>query len=118
MVRWFRRWAILTAPLALVIASMVAIGTMDWWHPEDDDTPTAAFHDHSAHHPVFGAAPTKTHAAEHCYLCHWLRTLSNGLRSVAQYRIAQITDRPVLQSADCRITQLVASTLPARAPPA
>jgi hypothetical protein len=118
MVRWFRRSAGLTTPLALVIATMVALGSFDWWHPDDDDGAPASFHDHNAHHPLFAATRSTSRAPEHCALCHWLRTLSNGFGSVAQYRLASVKGGQVLHAIDYRTTRLIVAILPARAPPA
>lgn len=118
MVRRFRRLGGLTAVLAMAIAAMVAVGTLDWWHANDEDGAPAAFHDHSAHNPVFAAARPASRAPEHCYLCHWLRTLGNGFGTVAKYRVAPTKGQRVSYAVDCRTTQLVAAILPARAPPA
>src|SRR4051812_9703219 len=95
MVRWFRRSGGLAAPLALVIAATVALGTLDWWHADDEDGATVAFHDHSAHNPIFAAARSAPRAPEHCALCHWLRTLGHGFGSVAQYRVSTTKGRQV-----------------------
>jgi hypothetical protein len=118
MLRWFRRSGRLTAPFAMVIAAMVVVGTVDWWHADDQEGASLAFHDHGAHHPVFAPARLAARAPDHCYLCHWLRTLGNGLGSVAQYRLAPNKGRQVLHVAACRTSDLVAAILPARAPPA
>jgi len=118
MVRWFRRAGGLAAPLAMVIATMVALGSLDWWHADDEDGAPVPFHDHSAHNPAFAAEPSASHAPEHCALCHWLRTLGNGLGSVAQYRVASTKGQPVRHVFGSRTTQLVGTILPARAPPA
>jgi hypothetical protein len=118
MVRRFRRLRSLTALLAMAISAMVAVGTLDWWHANDEDGAPTAFHDHSAHNPVFGGARSSSRSAEHCYLCHWLRTLGNGFGTVAKYRVAPAKGLRVPHVVDCRTTQLVAAILPARAPPA
>jgi hypothetical protein len=97
---------------------MVIIGTMDWWHSDDEEGASVAFHDHRAHHPVFAPARTVARAHDHCYLCHWLRTLGNGFDSVAAYALAPKRGRQVLHADNGRTSELVAATLPARAPPA
>jgi hypothetical protein len=116
MVCRFRRLRGLTALLAMAISAMVAVGTLDWWHANDEDG-APAFHDHSAHNPLFAGARSTSRAPEHCYLCHWLRTLGNGLGTVAQYRVAPAKGLRVPHVVECRTTQLVAAILPARAPP-
>jgi hypothetical protein len=118
MLRWIRRAGGLTVPFAMVIAAMVLVGTIDWWHADDEDGATPAFHDHSAHNPVFAPAHQATRAPDHCYLCHWLRTLGNGFGSVAAYRLAPNRGRQVQDVVNCRTSDLVAAILPARAPPA
>jgi hypothetical protein len=118
MLRWFRRSGRFTAPFAIVFAAMVVVGTMDWWHADDEDGAPPAFHDHAAHRYAFAPARTAARAPDHCYLCHWLRTLGNGLGSVAEYRLAPGKGRQVLHVTNCRTSDLVASILPARAPPA
>jgi hypothetical protein len=100
----------------MVIAAMVALGTLDWWHADDEDG-AVVLHDHSAHHRVFGATRA-TRVPEHCVLCHWLRTLSNGVGVVSQYRVASSSGRQVLHFLDNQPAQLTAAILPARAPPA
>jgi hypothetical protein len=117
MLLWIRRSGGLTAPFAMVIAAMVIVGTTDWWHADDKDSAPPAFHDHSAHHYAFAAARLAARAADHCYLCHWLRTLGNGFGSVAEYRLAPSKGRQVLLVDACRTSDLVASILPSRAPP-
>jgi hypothetical protein len=98
--------------------AMVVLGTVDWWHPADaDQDGQPAFHDHAAHHYAFRAERSDVRAPEHCALCHWLRTLGNGLGSVAQYRLAPHKAPQVLDVADCRASDLVSAILPARAPP-
>jgi hypothetical protein len=97
---------------------MVAVGTLDWWHANDEDGAPAVFHDHSTHNPVFAGARSTSRAPEHCYLCHWLRTLGNGFGTVASYRVAPTKGQRVPHVVDYQTTQLVATILPARAPPA
>src|SRR4029450_3164803 len=118
MVRWFRHNAGIMAPLAMGVAAWIVVGTLVWWHAGGEDGALPALHDHSSHHPVFAAPPPNSSASEHCFLCHWLRTLGNGFGRIAQYRVAAIEGRQILPVVDHRTAQLAAAILPARAPPA
>jgi len=119
MLRWLRRSNWLLAPFATAIAAMVMLGTVDWWHADDDDGDQPAFHDHAAHHPLLRAQkPSSTRAPEHCYLCHWLRTLHNGLQIASLHRLATAGDGQLQALTTPRASDLVASLVPARAPPA
>jgi hypothetical protein len=102
----------------VVIAAWIVVGTFAWWHAENEDGAPQAFHDHRSHHPVFAASAPNSRPSEHCFLCHWLRTLGNGFSTIAQYRVAAIEGRQVLHLVDHRTAQLAAAILPARAPPA
>jgi hypothetical protein len=109
----------LVAPFALVIAAMVLLGSADWWHADDEDAPQPALHDHAAHHYVFRAQRVSTsNGPEHCYLCHWLRTLGSGLQAVSLHGLTPTETRQVPTAARRSVTDLVASLLSARAPPA
>src|SRR5260370_438481 len=109
MLRWFRRSGGLAAPFAVVFAAMVVVGTMDWWHAGDEDGAPPAFHDHSAHHYALAPARPAARASDHCYLCHWLRTLGNGVGSVAAYRLAPGKGRQALRVTNCRTSDLVSA---------
>jgi hypothetical protein len=103
----------------MAIAAMVLLGTVNWWHADDeDDVPIAAFHDHAAHHPVLRADRTLKNHPDHCYLCHWLRTFHNGLRDTSVRAQAETARRAVSRTCPTRLSDLVAALLPARAPPA
>jgi len=102
----------------VAIAAMVVLGTADWWHVNDqDDVPAAAFHDHAAHHDRWSAERTQTNPPEHCYLCHWLRTFNHGLRLVSARVETSVESRLIRRTSHSRPSDLVASLLPARAPP-
>jgi hypothetical protein len=106
-------------PFAIAISAMVLLGTVDWWHADDEDGVTiAAFHNHAAHHFAFRALRSLKAPAEHCFVCHWLRTFHSGLR-ISASRLATLSTSPLLQpERSTRPSDLVTSQLPARAPPA
>src|SRR5882672_5671897 len=119
MLRVFRRSRALQGPFSVAIAAMVLLGTVNWWHADDeDDVPIAAFHDHAAHRPVLRADRTLKNHPDHCYLCHWLRTFHNGLRGTSVRTHVEAAGRPVYRTGHARPSDLVAALLPARAPPA
>jgi hypothetical protein len=119
MLRALRRSRALLAPFAVAIASMVVLGTVDWWHATDeDDVPAAVFHDHAAHHPLLGTPRSLNNTPEHCYLCHWLRTFHNGLRARVMLVHSATEGRPIQNLSHSSPADLVASLVPARAPPA
>ena len=118
MLRAVRRSGRLISVCAALLTAMVVLGTVDWWHADDEDGALPAFHDHRAHHRMFTPVRAAARTADHCYLCHWLRTLGNGFGSVAQYRLAATTLRHVPYIVTCRTSDLVASLVAARAPPA
>jgi hypothetical protein len=119
MLRWLRRSDRLLAPFAVAIAAMVVLGSVDWWHADDEDGDQPAFHDHAAHHPLLRSQKASTtRGPEHCYLCHWLRTLHNGLRTASLHRLPTAERRQLQALTSPRASVLAASLVPARAPPA
>jgi hypothetical protein len=103
----------------MAIAAMVVLGSVDWWHGADrDDEDAIAFHNHAAHHALWGAERSQVNPPEHCYLCHWLRTFHHGLRVSSVRAETTRESRPVQHVSYIRPSDLVASLLPARAPPA
>jgi hypothetical protein len=105
--------------LAALLTLLVCGGAVDWGHAGGDDPdcdPVPVHHDHTAHH--FSAQPTQAApAADHCFICHSLRLLHNGLttrsaRSAADVRTAAVY-RP---DAIIAIRTLVVPR-PSRAPP-
>src|SRR5436190_6477240 len=96
MLRSLRRAHRLLAPFAVAIAAMVVFGSVDWWHADDDDGPgVAAFHDHAAHHPLWGNGRSVNRTPEHCYLCHWLRTLRVSFEALPNRALVQAEARPM-----------------------
>jgi hypothetical protein len=120
MLTLLRRSRRLVAPIAVALAAMVLIGTTDWWHANDaDDLALAPIHDHAGHHPLFKATHTNdSRPGEHCYLCHWLRSFQNGLRTQPTHALATIRTPHVQFLASSAPLRTAATLLPARAPPA
>ncbi len=115
MLRWLRRSPGLVTPIAAITGALIVLGTVNWWHPADDDA-IAPIHDHSAHHPLLGTART-VQAPQHCDVCHWLRALRNSLEARPAVRhseraVAHLRPARAVQPAD-----RVAVLLSARAPP-
>src|SRR5438105_2635794 len=82
MWRHAARKDLLNRALAAVLAFVVCGGALNWGHvggddPDCDSTPVV--HDHNAHR--FNSAPRSTPPADHCYLCHSLRSLHTSLVS-------------------------------------
>ena len=75
------RSRVLNRALSALLAFVVCGGALNWGHTGGDDPDcdlTPVVHDHNAHR--FRAAPSHpTQSAEHCYICHSLRLLSNSL---------------------------------------
>jgi hypothetical protein len=119
MIRRLRRSSRLLAPLAACLAALVLVGTVDWWHVTDAEALTPSIHNHDAHRAVFRAQVTPdAPTGEHCYLCHWLRSLQNGFSTSTRHTVADTESRRVQSAAICRTTDTTGSLLPARAPPA
>jgi hypothetical protein len=119
MVGWLRHSSRLLTPLAVLLVALVLLGTIDWRHVSDaEDAALPAAHDHAGHELVFTgpAAPDHTDG-EHCYLCHWLRTLQNGLSAEAIHSLSRTESRRVQSVSISRSSVSIAALLPARAPP-
>jgi hypothetical protein len=119
MIRRFRRSSSLRPSLAICLVALVLLGTIDWWHASDAEAFTLPIsHDHAEHQAII-----RTHEAsgpaegEHCYLCHWLRTLQNGLDTVSLHGLASAESRHVQLTSIFDTCDPVASLVPARAPP-
>ena len=118
MLSWLRRSGRLVAPFAVVLSAMVLMGTVDWWHTNDSDDFVPLAHDHTSHHPILKSTrQVESRQGEHCFLCHWLRSFQNGLRTSTVDWLTRGTtagvDLPVISaSRDASVT-----LLPARAPP-
>jgi len=118
MVRLVRRSHRLRASVAILLATIIVGGTIDWWHADDEDAPVPVFHDHLAHHPRIGEVRSLTAPNEHCFICHWLRSLHNGLRDVG-FSAVTLGPSACLPVASSKHVLIVAVTsLSARAPPA
>jgi hypothetical protein len=119
MLSLLRRSSRLVAPVAVALAAMVLVGTTDWWHANDaDDLAPARVHDHAGHHPLLKAKrTTDSRPSEHCYLCHWLRSFQNGLRTQSTHALATVRTPHVQSIATSAPLHTVATLLPARAPP-
>lgn len=118
MLSYFRRAGRLSAPVAVVLALLVLLGTTDWWHANDTEDFVPAAHDHASHHPLLTTPRSSdTQPSEHCYLCHWLRSFQNGLRAATAHRSTGAEIGHVQPTAISALHDAAASILPARAPP-
>lgn len=106
-----RRWSRAVA-LSLLVASLW--GLPHGGEADDACAPAPEQHDESRH--VITAVPAVD--ADHCAVCHWLRTLQPELAGVrsSQHGVAAGDDVSTHASADRRDPG--ANRLPARAPPA
>jgi hypothetical protein len=114
--RRFRRTGI--RALALLLASVVSIGTAGFGHAGWDDAacdPIPVHHDHNAHRFRSGTLPAG--APDHCLFCHSLRSLGNGLVA-AQAPVVDTSDAAAVRiSASTIAGRLLDSSAPSRAPP-
>ncbi len=117
MLRFLRQSARVSAPLAALLASIIVAGTVDWWHGDDEDAPVLFFHDHLAHHPRVGEVRSLTAPNEHCYICHWLRSLHSGLRDIGICSLTQGPTAILHVTASKDVVTLAAASLSTRAPP-
>jgi hypothetical protein len=119
MLSWLRRSGRLVAPFAIVLSAMVLMGTADWRHANDSDDFVPAAHDHASHHPVLKAArATGSRSSDHCYLCHWLRSFQNGLRTPFADSLTRGTTTGIEPLVISAPRDADATRLSARAPPA
>jgi hypothetical protein len=118
MLSYLRRTGRLAAPVAVVLAVMVVVGTTDWWHANDAEDSAPVFHDHASHHATL-KSPRSNDArpGEHCYLCHWLRSFQNGLRACSTYALTDHRTQHVYTLASSAPRHAATTLLPARAPP-
>ena len=104
--------------LALVLASVVAIGTAGFGHSGWDDAgcdPIPVHHDHNAHRFHSGRLPAG--APDHCLFCHSLRSLGNGLVATHLFVAGGSQAAAVRISASTIAGRLLDSSAPSRAPP-
>jgi hypothetical protein len=119
MLCWLRRSKRLLVPVAVTLGAMVLVGTADWRHVNDaEQFSIPVLHDHSAHDFVLKAPPaSEENAGEHCYLCHWLRTLQNGLGAASAHGLTTSENQHLQPAHSSSTRDLFGSLLPARAPP-
>ena len=106
-------------PLAVAMAAYVFLGTADWWHAWDEDQSdqAAVLHDHTSHRSVVGSKG-QAGTGEHCYVCHWLRSLKDGFGRGSVHDL-QTADAHGWQPEPANLpSKLAAASIPARAPPA
>jgi len=104
--------------LALLLASVVAIGTAGLGHAGWDDAacdPIPVHHDHNAHRFRSGTLPAST--PDHCLFCHSLRSLANGLVATQFFVADGSLAAAVRISASPIAGRLLDSSAPSRAPP-
>ncbi len=107
--------AILLAVTTLIVFSGGAL-----WHGADDDAceGVTVVHDASAHVITSATGPAAPVEAQHCALCHWVRS-PRPVVTVLVEAVPDVTARPVaLRHPERLIPALLAARLPARAPPA
>lgn len=109
----------LLVPFAVGLAAMVLVGTADWRHANDaEQFSIPALHDHASHDFALKAAPASDERpGGHCYLCHWLRTLQNGLGASCPHAATSSENQRVQLASSFSTRDLVVALLPARAPP-
>jgi hypothetical protein len=118
MLGWLRRSRRLATAFAVVLVSLVLVGTTDWWHANDIDDLVPATHNHASHHPILKTAPqTGTEPGGHCYICHWLRSFQNSLRVSTADRVTVAETRQVQPVAISVPLKAASILLPSRAPP-
>ena len=79
-------------------------------------SPVPVAHDESAHYVGPGSAPAQTHA-DHCFLCHTLRSFHSAFDAFQQHSHARDAERLQLARID-RAEAIEWSLVPGRAPPA
>ena len=111
---WIRRAGVALLLLASLGASTIALPHADG--PDDAAcNPVAVAHDESAHYIGAGATPAPAEA-DHCFLCHSLRSFYPAFDKFEQHHYEPRTER--LHVAPIACARLVAWTLvPGRAPP-
>ena len=110
---------IFSLPLALLLASVVAIGTAGLGHAGWDDAacdPIPVHHDHNAHRFRSGTLPAST--PDHCLFCHSLRSLGSGLIATHAFAVDVADASTIRVSASTTAGRLFDSNAPSRAPPA
>jgi hypothetical protein len=109
-----------SASCSLLIVAILLLGTIDWWHRDDKEDAgqlARAFHDHASHHPLLRSLST-ARAAEHFYVCHWLRLLGSRFGAASWRMPAAAATRRLQPETICIASALAAAILFPRAPPA
>lgn len=112
---WIRRVGVAVALLAALFGSAIPIPHADGI---DDPacSPVPVAHDESAHYVGADSAPEQAHA-DHCFVCHSLRSFHSALDTFVEHDNASHAEPLHLSQVDR--AGLVAWTLvPGRAPPA
>jgi hypothetical protein len=111
---WIQR-----AGVALLLLASLGAGSFAPPHEDEADVaciPVAVAHDESAHY--IGADPTPAPAdADHCFLCHSLRSFYPAFDKFEQHHYAPRTERLHLAPID-RDSVVAWTLVPGRAPPA
>jgi hypothetical protein len=104
---------------AIILSSMVCVGSADLGHRGWDDPacdPAPVHHDHNAHRFKAGQLPLGP-ADNHCVLCHSLRSLRDGFVAARVALAASTHVEPVRSVQSPLAGRLVDSTAASRAPP-
>ena len=105
--------------VALLLASLVCIGSADFRHTGWDDpacNPVPVHHDHNAHRFQAGQLPTGP-ADDHCALCHSLRSLRAGLTPSLTSAPASVSVTVVRAEQSTLAGRIALSTAAPRGPP-
>ena len=114
---WLRRTG--SRAVALLLASLVCIGSADFRHTGWDDpacNPLPVQHDHNAHRLQAGQLPSGP-VDDHCALCHSLRSLRAGLTQTPAAAPVSIAVAPVRQAPATLAGRVALSTDAPRGPP-
>jgi hypothetical protein len=104
----------------VTIVSLLGGGPIEFLHAGDDDAACEVpvlLHDHDAHDARIGA-DKQTTPPDHCYVCHWLRSI-RSISLTVQQQIVE--DHHAAASAPLALAPshfLPCEDVPARAPPA
>jgi hypothetical protein len=106
--------------LALGLAALVVVGTLDWGHVSDDDDgawqASVVEHDHAAHR-LRPPADRSQAGPEHCYLCHWVRLLGAPAPNLHHGASLTVRERLIAGGSDGDL-RFATVQIPARSPPA
>jgi hypothetical protein len=106
------------AGIALLLLASLSSSAITLRHVDDADaacSPIPVTHDQTAH--AIGAdSKTASAAADHCFLCHSLRTFYPAFDKFEHHHYAPRTERPHVAPVD-RASAVVWTLAPGRAPP-